>query len=296
MAAMERLFLRLDGDSLYAPAAGAPGAQMHEFALHPALQPWAEPLLSYRETLPPDQAVQERVLPDGALRLVIQLGDVPPGCPRALVAGASQRPRLLQLQGRQRGLSLTLRPGAAQALLGLPAGEIGEDGVALEALRPAAQVAELLERLDQAGSGQAQCALLCQVLRRQLRNAGRSVLPTDTQRARHALQLVAAAQGRLTPAELARALELGPRRLQQLFQAQLGLRPGALLRLSRLQACLRALRQTTHRAPWADLALDGGYYDQAHLGREFRALSGLAPGLFLAQSRRLVSLSSKTPA
>ncbi|WP_372494350.1 hypothetical protein [Actinoallomurus purpureus] len=36
----------------------------------------------------------------------------------------------------------------------------------------------------------------------------------------------------------------------------------------------------------ADLAASAGYADQAHLGREARALSGLTPSALLAERRR----------
>jgi AraC-like DNA-binding protein len=36
---------------------------------------------------------------------------------------------------------------------------------------------------------------------------------------------------------------------------------------------------------WADLAYDAGYYDQAHLIREVRALSGLTPVRLHAERR-----------
>ena len=44
---------------------------------------------------------------------------------------------------------------------------------------------------------------------------------------------------------------------------------------------------------WADLAIETGFYDQAHLANEFRSLAGLTPGEFW---KRAVSGSSKTPA
>ena len=43
------------------------------------------------------------------------------------------------------------------------------------------------------------------------------------------------------------------------------------------------------RVAWANLALSAGFSDQAHLVREFRALSGLTPG----QYRRLAPTGSR---
>jgi transcriptional regulator GlxA family with amidase domain len=64
----------------------------------------------------------------------------------------------------------------------------------------------------------------------------------------------------------------------------------AWARLSRLHACLRLIRQQPAPA-WADVAADAGFYDQAHLANEFRALCGLSPTLFL---QRGIAQSSKT--
>src|SRR5262249_6158318 len=46
---------------------------------------------------------------------------------------------------------------------------------------------------------------------------------------------------------------------------------------------VRTASQT--RMPWADLALDCGYYDQSHFINEFRSFSGLTPLEFLRQTR-----------
>lgn len=70
----------------------------------------------------------------------------------------------------------------------------------------------------------------------------------------------------------------------------LGLSPRTFNRLARLHGMLRTLRSQP-RVAWADLAAGSGYYDQAHLTNEFRALCGLTPGEF---ARRAVSVSSNT--
>jgi AraC-like DNA-binding protein len=54
----------------------------------------------------------------------------------------------------------------------------------------------------------------------------------------------------------------------------------------------RVLRSTTDgRVNWAGLAVDLGYSDQSHLVTEFRSLTGLTPGRWIA-SRRAGSKSS----
>jgi AraC-type DNA-binding domain-containing proteins len=37
------------------------------------------------------------------------------------------------------------------------------------------------------------------------------------------------------------------------------------------------------QARWAEIAIECGYYDQAHLIREFRAFAGMNPPAFFAQ-------------
>jgi AraC-like DNA-binding protein len=43
----------------------------------------------------------------------------------------------------------------------------------------------------------------------------------------------------------------------------------------------RVVRRGGH-GEWARLAAELGYYDQAHLSREFRAAMGVPPGAYLA--------------
>lgn len=60
------------------------------------------------------------------------------------------------------------------------------------------------------------------------------------------------------------------------FQAAVGLTPKRYCRLRRFQAMLGSMARGRTVA-WAVLALEGGYSDQAHFNREFRAFSGLTP-------------------
>ncbi|HJU38719.1 MAG TPA: DUF6597 domain-containing transcriptional factor, partial [Tahibacter sp.] len=144
----ERLFAQLDDDASAAPAIAA--GTFRAFAVAPALRAHVASVLAYRETFAPGHETLERVLPDGAVRLAFNLGDAPgvgdePG--NAVEAiGASTAAALVRLRGRIDGLTVTLCPGAAAVLLGVPAGEIADGAVPLDALWGRAGAA-LLERL-----------------------------------------------------------------------------------------------------------------------------------------------------
>lgn len=276
----ERLFLRLDGDPLYAPETNVPAGTMRSFAVDPALAGHVAHVTGYREVIPAGQQRSERVLPDGAVHLVFHFGE--PGF--AVAAGAGTAPALLTFSGRVEGLSVALRPGAVAALLGVPAGEISQTAVALDALW-GSEGRSLVERMGEAADDVARNALLQRALRERLR-----VAASGATHAFAAARWIARAGGRCAVREVADALGIGERRLQQLFHAEVGLSPRSFSRVARLHACLRALRRASPPR-WADLAVDVGFYDQAHLAKEFQALCGLSPGLFL---RRSVSGSSKT--
>lgn len=91
--------------------------------------------------------------------------------------------------------------------------------------------------------------------------------------------------GRLPVAEVARRIGWSPRHLEQRFRAETGLGPKEAARVVRFDRARRALasRVAAGRAPdLAALAVAGGFADQAHLTREWRAFSGLPPTRWLA--------------
>lgn len=285
----ERLFLRLDEDAVHGPEAIVAPGTLRAFPVEGALRDHVAQILFCREELPPGQEVLERVLPDGAVRLVFELGRARAAreasvC-RAKVIGASAGAVLVRLSGVLDGVSVTLRPGAAAALLGVPAEALSRSEVPLEDVWKE-DALESTERLLEAGNDTERARIVQELLRRRLARSH----PSGASDALRAARLIQARGGQGRVADLAEAMGIGERRLQQLFQAHVGLSPRTWSRLARLHACLRALRASgTPR--WADLAVSTGFFDQAHLANEFRALSGLTPSEFLGAR---VSGSSKT--
>jgi AraC-like DNA-binding protein len=282
----ERLFVRLQGDPVYAPETGVPPGTMRELAVPAALQAHVAHMLRYEEAIPEGEERIERVLPDGAVHLILELGDGA-AQPVLRVAGASAAPVVLRIRGHIRGLSATLQPGAAAAVLGLPAAELTGLALPLDMLwRDGAQLAA---QLHEAPTDATRARLLLHCLHRRLA----AHQATGSALARQAAAMISRSGGSLLLRDVARAIGTGERRLQQLFQQHVGLAPRTYGRLARMHQCLRLLR-SLHAPRWTELALEAGYYDQAHLANEFQALCGLSPTAFLGQAR--ISGSSKTTA
>jgi AraC-like DNA-binding protein len=74
--------------------------------------------------------------------------------------------------------------------------------------------------------------------------------------------------------EVARGAGLSERRFSQIFREQVGLTPKVYSRLLRFQRAVRQLHAGLE-VPWAEMALECGYYDQSHFANEFRAFSGI---------------------
>jgi AraC-like DNA-binding protein len=60
-------------------------------------------------------------------------------------------------------------------------------------------------------------------------------------------------------------------------------------KLTRFHRALRAVREDVH-ASWASIAAAVGYYDQAHLIADFRAIAGVTPRALVSELRAAASV------
>jgi AraC-like DNA-binding protein len=76
------------------------------------------------------------------------------------------------------------------------------------------------------------------------------------------------------------------RRFSQVFREQIGFTPKVWHRLQRFRRAVGQLRAGVE-VPWAQVAIECGFYDQAHLANEFRAFSGIDLTTYTAMAHRL---------
>jgi AraC-like DNA-binding protein len=219
---------------------------------------------------PPD-----RVVPDACPELIVHLGD--PfrrrvgrrwrRQPRAFLAGTLSRPWLLQAGARVRTIGVRFRPGAVTSIFRIHMAQATDREVPLEALVGRAEARELTRRLAAAGP-RGLPMLERWLVARRARNAPRRADVT-----RPAVSAILAGRGRARIRAVADRLGVHPRRLERGFARDLGIRPKLFARIVRLNAALAALG-SDDRGRAVDWALEAGYFDQAHLSRDFRAVAG----------------------
>ncbi len=268
----ERLFLSLPEDAGPGPETSTPTTHFTLLRIPHRLQWAVGSALIYREDFSADAPQWERVLPDGVVRIICDVSSHGTD-PSPMILGPRTAPERVPLSGSMAGLSLALTPAAARSLIGAPIGEVAGRDVSLAELW-GREALYMGERLLTAPDDGRRAEVLWSILEARLvRGPSKVVLPPA--------EFSTSSQPR-TVNELASALRIGERRLQQRFLERIGLSPGRFLRLKRWQGLMRDLRRQA-QPDWASLALEHGYYDQSHMVREFNAFTGLSPTVYKAR-------------
>ncbi|HEX6244727.1 MAG TPA: DUF6597 domain-containing transcriptional factor [Polyangiales bacterium] len=230
---------------------------------------------------------RERILPSGTLELVINLVEdevrvyasadaSKPACHAGcVVSGAYDRPFVIDTREHASIVGVHFRQGGAAPFLSVRADQLASAHVALADLWSATEVARLRERLCAAPTSAARFQLLEAAL------MNRMTRPRDSH------QLVRAALVRMQPAlapvnEVVTELGVSHRHFIELFAREVGLTPKTYLRVQRFQRLL-ALTARSRSPQWSRLAQLCGYFDQAHLIRDFHAFAATTPSRYLRE-------------
>jgi AraC-like DNA-binding protein len=227
----------------------------------------------------------ERVVPDGRAELILNLGEpfqsVSDGewrrQPRFFFAGQITTPMLLRPQAGARIIGVRFRPEGAHCIFPVPMHELAGTVVPLYALAP--KLDRELQRLPELASFRHQWRFVDRVLSRTARHNDSGLT--------FALDIAIETAGMVSMSDLAKAANLSNRHLERRFFDSVGMAPKLFCRIRRFQQVLQAMEACD--ANWADAAVDCGYYDQAHLIRDFRSFSGLTPACLLGPETDLAA-------
>jgi AraC-like DNA-binding protein len=229
---------------------------------------------------------RQRIYPDGAMALVIHLRK-----PTAtyfidgkahnirvpLLAGPYSRSFQIDPSQSSSVIGVNFRPGSARLFFPVAAHEVHNTDIALSELDPA-EADRLLNEICSARGEQAQLQAMEDFLNRKLAKAA-PIHPAVV----YAVEQLSGAGGAGSIRKIQLDVGLSHTRFIQLFREHVGLTPKLFFRVRRFRGLMEGIQKGLP-VNWAELAGDCGYFDQAHLIRDFRAFAGITP---LAYSRAL---------
>jgi AraC-like DNA-binding protein len=249
----------------------------------PALRPYVAFYSGYRQSGRP--AAVHRGLPSPYLTLILTLDDPlvilehpdrrqAPGRYDALLGGLHLRPALIENGAVQSGVQVTVLPLGCRALFGMPAGELGHLDVDCAAVLGRGVTDRIRAAILAEDTWPRRFAALDAALL-ELVATDRTVHPDIG----YAFRRVLESGGTLAVRDLAAETGWSDRHLTNRFRAETGLGLKEAARVTRFDRARRRLRPGVRLA---DVAADTGYFDQAHLAREFTALAGIPASRWLA--------------
>lgn len=217
----------------------------------------------------------DRLLPDGRPELIVHVADCYARLvngrsicqPAAFMAGTLSRPWLVQAPARVATVGVRFRPGGVTALFGgTLAGTADREVPLAELPAPFTDLVAAIRRArgPAARLRAAEAWLVAWVAARRTVLAPAACTP--------AVRAIHRTRGRASVDRIAAAVAMSRRRLERLFRRETALTPKQYIRIVRLNGLLRSLEGDA-RERLVDLAIDAGYFDQAHMARDFKSLT-----------------------
>lgn len=195
----------------------------------------------------------------------------------SFVAGLYDRWVTVESENTSCAMQVNFTPFGAHLLLGVSMRELCSRSVGVD-VALGTEGAALVEQLGNERTWAARFARLDAFLRSRVARALQaSTIPDGMQTA---WQMLSNAGGDVRINALAAATGWSTKRLIAEVREYTGLSPKRLARVMRFERTLRHIHTNDHVA-WTQRALDSGYYDQAHLIRDFGEFAGCTPTDYL---------------
>lgn len=241
----------------------------------------------YYEGFSPVHAL-DRFLPDGNTELILNLTDSPQhihdnitlkvtqSCHNAWVSGVRTRPITIPSGKGNRMMVVVFKKGLAHPFYRFPMSEL-TDSVVMAELVFGCDILDLRERLLASHSIDEMFCLMEMFL---VKQAGER-LHNKNACIEFAVVSIVRQPGLFKMQNLLEQIDYSQKHFIDLFKRQVGVTPKQYLRIMRFQNTVQELERTASGFDWSGLALQNGFYDQAHFINDFRDLSGFTPNEYM---------------
>ena len=193
----------------------------------------------------------------------------------AVGVGTFRRVDLI-LSGRIEVFTIAFTPTGLHAVFGMPMHLLTDVGIEAEELLGAQTARDLHDALAAASTLAERARIADRVLLDRL--ATRQV-GSDAGLVASAAERIRCRAGRGKVSALIATDVMPVRRFRWLFEERVGVTPKRYARIVRVNAAIAAKSANPARS-WADVAHEFGWFDQAHMDKDFHALAGAAPSDF----------------
>ena len=202
-----------------------------------------------------------------------------------LLAGLWSRSFLIEPSEYTAVLGVRFRPGAARMFFPIPADELHNSDIALGDAYPF-EAGNWFEQLCEASEFGAQVALLERLLMEKLCTAS-PLHPAVEYGVRQFLR----SPGTRTVAHVQSETGLSHTRFIHLFKQNVGVTPKLFCRIQRFRTVIQQV-ESARAINWAAIAIECGYFDQAHMIHDFRTFAGITPAMYHGSARVLARPST----
>jgi AraC-like DNA-binding protein len=224
----------------------------------------------------------ERILPTGAAQLIVNLKedqtrvyhpDLGHRCDTTsgtVLSGVQSRYCVIDTAEQEYVLGVAFRPGGTVPFMRVPAHETRDADIPLDVLWGTRRASDLRERLLEARDPDVKLEAMEDALAEIWRPPG--LHPSVA----FALDAFGKRPQATSIAAVTDAIGLSAKCFIERFKTEVGLTPKRYCRILRFQRTVRRAHGG-QRVDWTRVALDCGYFDQAHFNHDFRSFAGLTP-------------------
>jgi AraC-like DNA-binding protein len=251
----------------------------------PPLDSFVESIWVYH--VDPRPHALERILPTGAAQLIVNLKedqtrlydpDFPDRCVTtsgSVLSGAQSHFQVIDTAEQEYVAGVAFKAGGTVPFMRMPAHETSDGDVPLDTLWGRRRTATLRERLLERQGIDAKLDVLEATLLEMWTPPG--LHPAVS----FALAVFDRAPTTTKIAAVSDTIGLSAKRFIERFKIEVGLTPKRYCRIRRFQRALK-LANRGRQVDWPQVALDCGYFDQAHFINDFRSFAGLTPTGYLS--------------
>jgi len=258
-----------------------------EFQPQPSLAPFIECFWTLESESKLSESEPDSILPDGCVELILNFsapfrelkeGGKTEQQPAHFVVGQMTHPVSIAPTGAVKLLGVRFHPGGTIPFFRIPMHELTNQIVELNSI-DARLAAKMVFAASSSTTPTLQIAAIEACLAERTGSCASYSEITDL--AANAVRL----GGRITVDQLSESAGMSGRQLERRFLREIGIGPKLFCRILRFQQVFRAVENEA--MGWAAIAAECGYYDQAHLIRDFQQFAHQTPAVFLTQSGQL---------